>query len=181
LIAVKHSRHKGLQVIKDRLTYGRRVPLQTSKREVDHGRDITWTLQGMPAPEWVVENWPGSATLIAVRSKGIRDGKPTDETHYYVSSLRTGAKALLRHVRERWSIENSGHWPRDTQLREDAHRYREENSVQILATLRSMAMNSLRLDGFWSISEGLATLSHDIKGLLRLLGWRDPLGILASG
>jgi len=45
------------------------------------------------------------------------------------------AKALLQHLRDRWSIENSWHWPRDTQLREDAHRYRETNGVQILATL----------------------------------------------
>jgi hypothetical protein len=32
----------------------------------------------------------------------------------------------------------------------------------------------LRLDGFWSITEGLAALSHDIRGLLALLGWREP-------
>ena len=94
----------------------------------------------MPAPEWVVENWPGSATILAVRCKGRRDGKRIDETHYYVTSLRTTAKALLQHVRDRWSIENSWHWPRDTQLKEDAHRYRETNGVQILATLRSLAM-----------------------------------------
>jgi hypothetical protein len=181
LIAVKHSRRKGFQVIKDRLTYGRRAPLQTSKREIDHGRDITWTLRGMPAPDWVVENWPDSATVIAVRSKGIRDGKPVDETRYYVTSLRTGARALLQHVRDRWSIENSWHWPRDTQLREDAHRYREANGVQIMATLRSLAMNVLRLDGFWSITEGLAALAHDIKGLLRVLGWQEALQPLASG
>ena len=178
---MKHSRRKGFQIIKDRLTYGRRVPLKTSRREVDHGRDITWTLRGMPAPAWVVENWPGSATVVAVRSEGIREGKPVDETRYYVTSLRAGARALLQHVRDRWSIENSWHWPRDTQLREDAHRYREENGVQILATLRSMAMNALRLDGFWSIAEGLAALSHDITGLLRLLGWQEPLQPLASG
>ena len=36
----------------------------------------------MPPPEWVVEQWPGSATIIAVRSHGIRDGKPTDQTRY---------------------------------------------------------------------------------------------------
>ena len=178
---MKHSRRKGFQIIKDRLTYGRRVPLKTSRREVDHGRDITWTLRGMPAPAWVVENWPGSATVVAVRSEGIREGKPVDETRYYVTSLRAGSRALLQHVRDRWSIENSWHWPRDTQLREDAHRYREENGVQILATLRSMAMNALRLDGFWSIAEGLAALSHDITGLLRLLGWQEPLQPLASG
>ena len=52
----------------------------------------------MPAPDWVVEQWPGRAT-IAVRSHGIRDGKPQDETRYYVTSLRTGVKALLRTIR----------------------------------------------------------------------------------
>ena len=27
----------------------------------------------MPAPEWVVEQWAGSATIISVRSHGIRE------------------------------------------------------------------------------------------------------------
>jgi hypothetical protein len=123
---------------------------------------------------WVAENWPGSATILAVRSKGVRVGKPVDEIRYYVTSLRTAATALLRHVRDRWSIENSWHWPRDTQLREDAHRYRDSNGVRIRVTLRSLAMTALRLDGFWSITEGLAALSHEIRGLLELLGWREP-------
>jgi predicted transposase YbfD/YdcC len=177
---VKHSRRKVSQVIKDRLTYGRKTPWQASNRERKRGRDLTWTLRGMPAPEWVAENWPGSATILAVRCKGTRDGKAVDETRYYVSSLRTSAKALLQHVRDRWSIENSWHWPRDTQLREDAHRYRESNGVQIMATLRSLAMNALRLDGYWSITEGLAALSHDIRGLLSLLGWQEPSQALSS-
>jgi len=167
-------------VIKDRLTYGRNTPWQASKRERKRGRDLTWTLRGMPAPAWVVENWPGSATILEVRCKGTRDAKPVDETRYYVSSLRTGAEALLQHVRDRWSIENSWHWPRDTQLREDAHRYRESNGVRILATLRSLAMNALRLDGYWSIIEGLAALAHDIRGLLALLGWREQFQALSS-
>ena len=145
------------------------------------GRDITWALWAMPAPEWVVEQWPGSATIIAVKSHGIRDGKPTDETRYYVTSLRSGAQALLRHVRDRWSIENSWHWVRDVPLREDAHRYREDSGVQILATLRSLAINALRLDGMWSITEGMAALAHNIKGLLRMLGWREPAAGRPSG
>jgi predicted transposase YbfD/YdcC len=174
LIAVEHCRRKGFRLIRDRLTYGRRIPWRTSMREIKRGRDITWILRAMPAPEWVVEQWPGSATIIAVRSHGIRDGKPTDETRDYVTGLRTGAKALLRHVRNRWSTENSWHWVRDVPLREDAHRYREDNGVQILATLRSLAINALRLDGIWSITEGIAALAHDTRGLLRLLGWREP-------
>ena len=159
-------------MIRDRLTYGRRIPWRTTKREIKRGRDITWTLRAMPAPEWVMEQWQGSATIIAVRTHGTREGKPQDETRYYVSSLRIGAKAMLKAIRQRWSIENSWHWVRDVPLREDAHRYRENNGVQILATLRSMAINALRLEGIWSITDGIAALAHDIKGLLTLLGWR---------
>ena len=128
-----------------------------------------------------MEQWPGSATIIAVRSQGSRDGKPTDETRFYVTSFRTGATALLQHIRDRWSIENSWHWVQDVPLREDAHRYRENNGVQILATLRSLAINALRLIGIWSITEGIASLAHDIKGLLRLMGWREPAAGTPSG
>jgi predicted transposase YbfD/YdcC len=108
----------------------------------------------MPAPDWVIEQWPGSATINALRSQGIRDGRPIDETRYYVTSLRTSAKAMLRQVRYWWSIENSWHWVRDVALREDAYRYREVNGVQIVAMLRTMAINALRLNGIWSVTEG---------------------------
>jgi len=77
-------------------------------------------------------------------------------------------------------MENSWHWVRDVPLREDAHRYRENNGVQILATLRSLAINALRLGGIWSITEGIAALAQDIKGLLRLLGWREPATAASS-
>ena len=100
-------------------------------------------------------------------------GQAAGRARYYVSSLRTGAKALLRAIRQRWSIENSWHWVRDVPLREDAHRYRENNGVQIQATLRSLAINALRLNGIWSITEGIAALAYDIKGLFRFLGWRS--------
>ncbi|MEB3362142.1 MAG: hypothetical protein VKI42_08485 [Synechococcaceae cyanobacterium] len=54
-------------------------------------------------------------------------------------------------------------------LREDAHRYIEDNP-QIEATRRSLASNRLRLEEISSITEGLAALADDIRGLLRLLG-----------
>jgi len=43
-----------------------------------------------------------------------------------------------------------------------------------------LAMNALRLDGIWSITEGIAAQAHDIKGLLRLLGWREPATAVSS-
>jgi predicted transposase YbfD/YdcC len=173
-IAIKGSRRKGFRLIQDRLTIGKRVPFQTSDSQLGQGRDLTWTLRAMEAPEWVKANWPGSALIIAVRNVGTRDGRPVDETRYYATSLRTAPAALLRLIRQHWSIENSWHWVRDTQLDEDTHRYRERNGVQILATLRSMGLNTVRLAGLDSIANGMAALAHDFRHLLELLGWRRP-------
>jgi hypothetical protein len=55
-------------------------------------------------------------------------------------------------------------------LREDAQRYREFNGAQILATLRSMAINGLRLGGFWSITEGIAASLTTSKACLGYSG-----------
>jgi hypothetical protein len=52
---------------------------------------------------------------------------------------------------------------RDVPLREDSHRCREDNGVQILATLRSLVINALGLDGIWSITEEIAALAQDIR------------------
>jgi len=81
LIAVNHSRRKGFRVIRDRLTHGRKALYEWSHRERRRGRDLRWTLRGMPAQVWGAENWPGRATILAVRCKGVREGKPIDVTH----------------------------------------------------------------------------------------------------
>lgn len=160
--------------IRDRLTYGRRIPWRTNMQEIKRGRDITLDFRAMPPPEWVVEQWPGIATIIAVRSHCMREGRPQDETRYYVSCLRTGVQVLLRAIRQSWPLESRWHWVRDVPFLEDAHLFLEENGVLILATLTSLAINVLRLDGIWSITEGIAALAHDIKGLLRLVVWQEP-------
>ena len=52
-----------------------------------------------------------------------RKGKRSVRRHLFITSIRTTPEALLRLIRQRWSIENEWHWVRDTQLGEDAHRY----------------------------------------------------------
>ena len=69
-------------------------------------------------------------------------------------------------MRDRWSIEG-WHWIRDTQLHEDAHRYRG-NGAGAMGTLRTAAMNLLRLAGFQSIRAGMQAVMHDIKALLAM-------------
>ena len=54
----------------------------------------------MPAPLGEVENWPCSATILAVQGNGFRGRKPVHKAYYYVTSLRTTTHALLQHVRD---------------------------------------------------------------------------------
>ena len=134
--------------------------------EISHGRDITWTLRAKQAPEHIAEAWIGTGWIVEVVATGSRDGQPFKATHLFLSSLRTTPEALLRLVRDRWSIEG-WHWIRDTQLHEDAHRYRG-NGAGAMATLRTAALNLLRLAGFQSIRSGMQTVMHDITALLAM-------------
>ena len=152
--------------ITDQFVGRRKIPFMATDHEVSHGRDITWTLRAKEAPEHIKVNWHGTSWIAEVIATGTRDSKPFKATHRFITSLRTTPEALLRLVRERWSLE-SWHWIRDTQLREDAHRY-GGNGAGVMATLRTAAMNLLRLAGFGSIREGLQAVMHDITALLAM-------------
>jgi predicted transposase YbfD/YdcC len=103
---------------------------------------------------------------VEVIAVGIRDGKIFQATHLFLTSLRTTPEALMQLVLDRWSIE-AWHWIRDTQLHEDAHRYRG-NGAGAMATLRTAALNLLRLGRYRSIRAGMQAVTHDILALLAM-------------
>ena len=150
----------------------RRIPFVATDCEKSHGRDITWTLRAKPAPESIRAEWIGTSWIVEVVAEGTREGKPFHATHLFLTSLRTTPEALLQLVRDRWSLEG-WHWIRDTQLHEDAHRY-GGNGAGALATLRTAAMNLLRLEGFQSIRAGMQAVMHDITELLKM-ALRQPV------
>jgi len=153
----------------------RKFPFMATDHEISHGRNITWTLRAKQAPEHIREAWIGPSWIVEMSADGSRDGKPFRATHLFLTSLRTTPDALLQLVRERWSIEG-WHWIRDTQLHEDAHRYRG-NGAGVMATLRTAALNLLRLAGFQSIRAGLQAVMHDITALLAMARRRPELGL----
>ena len=134
--------------------------------EISQSRNITWTLRAKQAPGHIREAWIGTSWIVEVTAIGRRDGKPFHTTHLFLTSLRTTPGALLQLVRDRWSIEG-WHWIRDTKLHEDAHRYRG-NGAGAIATLRTAALNLLRLAGFRSIRAGMQAVMHEITALLAI-------------
>ena len=168
LLTVKNNQRRLYQQIVAQFRGHRHFPVEISSFEAGHGRQVRWTLRARNATEAICQCWAGASWIIELVSTGHRHGKPFQQVHYFLTTLRASPKALLRLVRQRWSIENQWHWPRDTQLGEDAHRYTQRNGVQVLALLRTLALNLLRCNGFHSIRAGLMAVGHDIS---RMLGW----------
>jgi hypothetical protein len=120
----------------------RQIPYEARDHEKSHGRDITWKLRAKQAPEYITEAWISTSWIVEVNATGSRDGKPFQATHLKCftrrtsrcdTSLRTTPEALLKLVRDRWSIEG-WHRIRDTQLHEDDHRYRGNGACPVSTT-----------------------------------------------
>ncbi len=152
----------------------RKIPFVATDHEVSHGYDIAWLLRAKQAPAHIREAWIGTSWIVEVAASGTREGKPFYATNLFLTSLRTTPEALLLLVRDRWSIEG-WHWIRDTQLHEEAHRYRG-NGAGVMATLRNAALSLLRLTGFRSIRGGIQAVMHDITVLLAMARRRPEPG-----
>jgi predicted transposase YbfD/YdcC len=77
---------------------------------------------------------------------------------------------IASHLRGHWGIENRLHWVRDVTYREDASRVRTGNAPRVMASLRNLAINALRLAGHTNIATGLRHTARDFTRPLALLG-----------
>jgi len=143
--------------------------------EISRGRDITWTLRAKPGPELITQACNGTGWIMEIAASGTRAGKPLKSTHLFQSSLHTNRKPCCNWCGTAGATASQtpggyegGHWIRDTQLHEDAHRYRG-NGVGAMATLRTAALNLLRLAGYESIRAGIQADMQDITALLAMV------------
>ena len=131
----------------------RKIPFTVTDVEKRHGRHTRWQFRAKEAPEHIKANWPGSAWIVElITSTTTRKGKREIACHRFITSLRTAPDALLRLIRQRWSIENEWHWVRDTQLGEDDHRYTNRTGAGMFSFLRTVVMNLLRRGGYLLIN-----------------------------
>jgi predicted transposase YbfD/YdcC len=114
--------------------------------ETGHGREETRTYLQLPAPEGLpgFGLWKALKTIAVVTSLCLRDGQPTVEVRYYLSSLGMDVKRLARAVRGHWGIENSCHWVLDVTYREDESRIREEALRENFAWLNRFTLSLLK-------------------------------------
>ncbi len=96
----------------------------------------------------------GCWQVLAVRRERIPLGSnpdpPTDTIGYYATSLsqqQCGDEELLKIVRDHWAaIENGAHYRRDDTFDEDGCQVSQRGAVQVLSTLRNLALGLYELE-----------------------------------
>lgn len=112
----------------------------------------------------VGQTWTGLKSLIRIESTRVVEGKSSQETRYYLSSLCGTAKQAAQAVRSHWGVENSLHYVLDMAFNEDACRIRKDHAPANFSLLRHMALNLLRQE---------KTCKNGIKVKRNKAGWDE--------
>lgn len=124
------------------------------------------------------ELYQDSFTVIHMLNEGVRNGKPYEESHYYVSNKRVSdAVHFATGIRGHWAIENSMHWVKDAVMYEDNSKVKGMNLSGKLSILRNIVMNIYRLNDIWSITKAIQKYCNRIPESLQLI---DKIHIRSS-
>jgi predicted transposase YbfD/YdcC len=139
-----------------------------SSVSTDHGRRARRTIKAVLAPAWI--EFHGAAQVAQLRRTVTKKGKKTVEVVYLITSSSDADPATLADwVRGHWHIENKLHWVRDVTYQEDKSLVRTGNAPRVMATLRSLAISLLRLDGHHNIAAANRHHARDPQRTLKLL------------
>ena len=144
-----------------------RIP-SVSSVSTDHGRRARRTIKVALAPAWI--GFDGAAQVAQLRRTVTKKGKKTVEVVYLVTSDRSASpETLAAWVRRHWPIENKLHWVRDVTYQEDKSLVRTGSAPRVMASLRSLAISLLRLDGHANIAAANRHHARDPQRTLKLL------------
>jgi predicted transposase YbfD/YdcC len=121
-------------------------------------------------------DYPGVRQALRVMRwrNDLTSKKITIERIYFVTSLPPGAATgaqIADWIRGHWKIENQLHHVRDTTFAEDASTTRTGNLPRVMATLRNLAISTLRQDGRTNIAAATRHHARHPHRPLAIPGW----------
>ena len=139
--------------------------------EDGHGRHEERYVTVIRDPEGLPGDWKDVRAVVVVgRERQVVGSENASTAHYYITSLRCGAKKLAGYVRGHWGIENGLHWCLDVSFGEDANRTRDKNAGANLGVIRRVAASLLKQDrGRGSIKAKRLNAALDEKYLEQVL------------
>ncbi|WP_444545301.1 ISAs1 family transposase [Streptomyces candidus] len=128
------------------------------RRETRSIRTLTVTVTGLAL------DFPYLVLAVKIHRyrTDLKTGKVTRQTVHAITDMtarEASPQAIGRIARSQWGIE-AVHHIRDTTFAEDASKIRTGHGPENMATLRNLAMNTLRDAGHHSIAAGLREVSY---------------------
>lgn len=168
VLSVKANQPTLYEALQERFTaYGDddwRGVKRSATSESKHGRRERREYYVAPAPSELSDPWPSARSIGMVYRRRETAGRVSEEVAYVISSLPPKVRALARHVRGHWGVENALHWTLDVTFSEDQSRIRKGQGPQIAAAFRRLALSILKQD---------TTLKENIHGKRVRAGWNN--------
>ncbi len=138
--------------------------------EDGHGRHEERYVTVLPKPEGLPEGWADVRAVVMVGREREVAGTNASSAHFYLTSLRCGARKLAGYIRGHWGIENSLHWCLDVSFREDESRAAAGHAGANLGVVRRVALSLLkRADPEGSIQARRMKAAWDDNYMLKVL------------
>jgi hypothetical protein len=149
-------------------------PPQHETLEKGHGRlEIRKIWTSTDLNDYVDFPYCGQVACIERHTEYLKSDKIRSEVAYLITSLspqKATPEQLLALNRGHWSIENKSHYVRDVTFDEDRCQIRTHAGPRIMATLRNLAINLLRMAGFTNIAQGIRSMAARPHRVLSLIG-----------
>jgi len=103
-----------------------------------------------------------------------KTGEKTVVKELFATSLpkeKADDRTLLDIVRGHWTIENKVHYVRDMAFDEDRSQIRTDNGPRVMAIIRNLVMNILRILGYTNITQCLRENALDRSRVFAMLGF----------
>jgi predicted transposase YbfD/YdcC len=133
----------------------------------DHGHRARRTIKAMLSPSWT--EFEGAAQVARLRRTVTKKSRKTVEVVYLITSSNADPETPAAWVRGHWEIENRLHRVRNVTYQEDNSLVRTGNAPRVMATLHSLAISLLRLEGRNNIAAANRHHARDPQRTLRLL------------
>jgi len=128
-----------------------------SFKDGSHGRRVTRTITVLSPPAGYLD-FPGVNQIARLTRTRTVQGKKTKETVYIICSLPAHLASpdqITYWIQHHWAIENRLHYVRDTTFGEDGSTCRVGNLPHVMASLRNLTINLIRLAGYRFITDAL--------------------------
>ena len=134
------------------------VPITDIQNDRAHGREERRTLKVVTVAAGIGFPHARQAIQITRKRRKLKSKKWSTETVYAITDLapeHARPHHLQTWLRGHWAIETRLHWVRDVTYGEDNSQTRTRNGPQVMASIRNLAINLIRLSGATNIAASI--------------------------